>query len=55
MMRVVVMVSLLLAGATLSRVSGEEVECGLKAGDGAAPFNVLDVTGPNKDKSLCYR
>lgn len=31
------------------------VESGLKIGDRAPAFNVLDVTGPNKGKELCYR
>jgi len=54
-MRILVTVPLLVAAALVGQASGDDVDCGLKAGDGAAPFNVLDVTGPNKDRSLCYR
>ena len=32
-----------------------ELKSGLQPGDPAGVFNVRDVTGPNKDKSLCYR
>ena len=35
--------------------AGVAVESGLKVGDFAAPFDVDDVTGPNKGKTLCYR
>ena len=28
---------------------------GLKPGDFASPFDVYDVTGPNKGTTLCYR
>ncbi len=32
-----------------------EVESGLECGSSPGAFNVKDVTGPNKGKSLCYR
>jgi hypothetical protein len=32
-----------------------EVKSGLEAGESPAAFNVKDITGPNKGKSLCYR
>jgi hypothetical protein len=32
-----------------------EVKSGLAAGDSPAAFNVKDITGPSKGKSLCYR
>ena len=35
--------------------AAEPVESGLKAGDRTTPFDVQDITGPNKGKSLCYR
>ena len=48
-----------LLAATVMVTAGEkeaaDVNSGLKAGDFVAPFNVLDVTGPSKGKSLCYR
>ena len=31
------------------------LKSGLQAGDRAGPFNVQDITGPNKGQSLCYR
>src|SRR5688572_31935019 len=31
------------------------VKSGLGAGESPAAFNVKDITGPNKGKSLCYR
>src|SRR5688572_30643953 len=31
------------------------VKSGLGAGEAPAAFNVKDITGPNKGKSLCYR
>jgi hypothetical protein len=33
----------------------DEVESGVAVGDFAAPFDVKDITGPNKGKTLCYR
>ena len=36
-----------------SAVAG--VKSGLQEGDRAGAFNVRDITGPNKGKSLCYR
>jgi hypothetical protein len=32
-----------------------EVKSGLDLGETTTPFNVKDITGPNKGKSLCYR
>lgn len=32
-----------------------EVKSGLQPGDRAGAYNVKDITGPNKGKSLCYR
>lgn len=32
-----------------------EVNSGLKPGDKATFFEVVDVSGPNKGKQLCYR
>ncbi len=43
----------LLAVAGLA-IAGE-VKSGLEAGESPAAFNVKDITGPNKGKSLCYR
>jgi hypothetical protein len=35
--------------------AGDVVQSGLKPGEFASPFDVDDVTGPNKGKTLCYR
>ena len=32
-----------------------DLKSGLQIGDSAGAFNVKDITGPNKGKSLCYR
>ena len=47
-----VVVSIVMVGATRA---GDPVESGLKAGDQVSPFDVDDVTGPNKGRTLCYR
>ena len=41
--------------ATAGVFAGEKVKSGPQPGSPATPFNVLDVTGPNKGKKLCYR
>ena len=38
-----------------SVIAAAELESGLQVGDFATAFNVKDITGPNKGKSLCYR
>jgi hypothetical protein len=35
--------------------AGDAVQSGLKPGESVNPFDVDDVTGPNKGKTLCYR
>jgi hypothetical protein len=35
--------------------AGDAVISGLKAGESVSPFQVDDITGPNKGTSLCYR
>jgi hypothetical protein len=47
-----VVVSIFVVGTCLA---GEPVRSGLKVGDSVNPFNVDDITGPNKGKTLCYR
>ncbi len=47
-----VVVSLISVGAIYA---GDAVQSGLKPGESASPFDVDDVTGPNKGKTLCYR
>jgi hypothetical protein len=46
------MVSLIVVGTSLA---GDAIESGLKPGGFVRPFDVDDVTGPNKGKTLCYR
>ena len=38
-----------------SFVVAAELESGLQVGDFVGAFNVKDITGPSKGKSLCYR
>jgi hypothetical protein len=47
-----VVVSIVAVGAVLA---GDAVESGLKIGESVSPFDVDDITGPNKGKTLCYR
>jgi hypothetical protein len=47
-----VVVSTLLVGTGRA---GDAVQSGLKVGESVAPFQVDDITGPNKGTSLCYR
>jgi len=48
-----------IAAACLLAVAGvalaAELESGLPVGESVPAFNVRDITGPNKDKTLCYR
>jgi hypothetical protein len=45
-------VSIVMMGAARA---GDEIKSGLAIGELASPFDVDDVTGPNKGKTLCYR
>lgn len=45
-------VSIVMVGTSLA---GDAVESGLKVGEFARPFDVEDITGPNKGQTLCYR
>jgi hypothetical protein len=47
-----VVVSIFVVGTSLA---GDAVQSGLKPGESVNPFDVNDVTGPNKGKTLCYR
>ena len=46
---------LIAAVSTLAVSAFAAVESGLKPGSPVGPFQVVDVTGPNKGKQLCYR
>jgi hypothetical protein len=48
----VMVVSIVLMGSTRA---GDAVKSGLTVGESVGPFDVDDVTGPNKGKTLCYR
>ena len=47
-----VVVSIVMVGTGLA---GDAVKSGQKVGDPVSPFDVEDITGPNKGKTLCYR
>ena len=47
--------SIALALAACGVAAAAELQSGLEVGESAGPFNVIDITGPNKGKSLCYR
>jgi hypothetical protein len=47
-----VVVSIVMVGTSLA---GDAVQSGLKVGEPVNPFQVDDITGPNKGTSLCYR
>jgi hypothetical protein len=47
-----VVVSIVMVGTSLA---GDAVQSGLKVGESVNPFQVDDITGPNKGTSLCYR
>jgi hypothetical protein len=47
-----VVVSIIVVGTSLA---GDAVQSGLKPGELVNPFNVDDITGPNKGTTLYYR
>ena len=47
-------VALLFAAAGAVALAAD-IKSGLQSGEAAGPYNVKDITGPNKGKSLCYR
>jgi hypothetical protein len=47
-----VVVSIVMVGTCLA---ADAVQSGLKVGEPVNPFQVDDITGPNKGTSLCYR
>lgn len=44
-----------LAVVVAGTVVAADLKSGLQVGESAGAFNVKDVTGPSKGKSLCYR
>jgi hypothetical protein len=49
------MPSIALAVAVAGVAVAADLQSGLQVGESAGAFNVKDITGPNKGKSLCYR
>jgi len=47
-----VVVSIVMVGTSRG---GDAVKSGLGVGEFVGPFDVDDVTGPNKGQTLCYR
>ncbi len=47
-----VVVSVVMMGTTRA---GDEIKSGQAVGEHVGPFQVDDVTGPNKGQTLCYR
>jgi hypothetical protein len=47
-----VVVSIIVLGTSFA---GDAIDSGLKPGEPVNPFDVEDVTGPNKGTTLCYR
>lgn len=47
-----VMVSIVMVGTSSG---ADAVKSGLEPGASVNPFDVEDITGPNKGKTLCYR
>ncbi len=45
-------VSIVMVGTSLA---GDPVKSGPAVGDPVSPFDVEDITGPNRGKTLCYR
>lgn len=41
-------------GLAVSALAADRVNSGLKVGEGCSAFQVVDVSGPNKGKQLCY-
>lgn len=54
-MRHALLPSLAVAFAFASAAVAADVESGLQVGERAGAFQVRDITGPAKGKSLCYR
>lgn len=47
--------AVVVSALAVGTASAGDVESGVQVGDFAAPFDVKDITGPNKGKTLCYR
>ena len=47
--------AMLIAAPGLAEEDKKPLKSGLQPGENAGAYNVLDLTGPNKGKKLCYR
>lgn len=54
-MKQFVLASMAMGLAIAGVVAAADLKSGLQVGEDAGAFNVKDITGPNKGKSLCYR
>ena len=50
-----IVTSIAIACVAAGAVVAADLKSGLQVGEDAGAFNVKDITGPNKGKSLCYR
>ena len=41
-------------GMVAAAAFAADVKSGLQVGEGTSAFDVVDITGPNKGKQLCY-
>jgi len=46
--------AVMLLGFLALDAAEKALKSGLQPGDKTTPFNIRDITGPNKGKSLCY-
>ncbi len=49
------MTSMVIAATACGALMAAELQSGLQVGEIADAFDVKDITGPNKGKTLCYR
>ncbi|MCH2374036.1 MAG: hypothetical protein MK538_07610 [Planctomycetes bacterium] len=54
-MRTIIVSSAVLLLAATAMTAHAKTKSGLQPGEKVGAFNVLDSTGPNKGKKLCYR
>ena len=54
MKKLLAVLSVMCCAAVAAVAEEKKADC-LKVGDGVAPFNVVDVTGPRAGEKLCYR
>ncbi len=54
-MKEAVVASVALLVIFVGDAASDELQSGLQPGDLATPFEIKDVTGPNKGITLCYR